>query len=71
MPSGTLIAQAATLARDKNAQPCRGFLAGKCKYGHQCKKGYHDVKRGYEECAKGFEAVKEQCEDMEDSIMKI
>ena len=37
----------------------------------ECKKGYHDVVKGYQECAKGFEKVKEQCEDMEDTIMKI
>ena len=44
----------------------------RCKAGfEECKKGYHDVVKGYQECAKGFEAVKEQCEDMEDSIMKI
>ena len=37
----------------------------------ECKKGYHDIVRGYKECSKGFEAVKEQCEDLEESIMKI
>ena len=43
-----------------------------CRAGfEECKKGYHDVKKGYEECAKGFEAVRDQCEDMEDTIMKI
>ena len=43
-----------------------------CRVGfEECKKGYQDVVKGYKECANGFEAVKEQCEEMEDSILKI
>ena len=41
-----------------------------CRIGfEECKKGYHDVVKGYQECAKGFEAVKEQCEEMEETII--
>ena len=41
-----------------------------CRVGfEECKKGYHDVVKGYQECAKGFVAVKEQCEEMEDTMM--
>ena len=41
-----------------------------CRVGfEECKKGYHDVVKGYQECAKGFVAVKEQCEDMEETMM--
>ena len=43
-----------------------------CRVGfEECKKGYHDVVKGYNECARGFDAVKDQYEDIEDSIMKI
>ena len=41
-----------------------------CRVGfEECKKGYHDVVKGYQECAKGFVAVKEQCEEMEETMM--
>ena len=43
-----------------------------CSVGFQeCKKGYRDIAKSYKECCKGYKAVLEQCEDMEDTIMKI
>ena len=36
-----------------------------------CKIGYQECAKGYQECAKGYEAVKDQCEEIDDSIMKI
>ena len=36
-----------------------------------CKIGYQECAKGYQECAKGYEAVKDHCEDIDDSIMKI
>ena len=35
----------------------------------ECARGYRDIERSYTECSKGFEAIKEQCEEMEDTFM--